>query len=908
MRRRTFLSALAAATGGSAAGIELTGQTRAASGQIPELEAYSTSSLLNANKNPLTNDAYVAVWAEDSAYNYDDDGNGDAVSYPDSTPIPVVASDSNVVGFGSMLVTDSDTNWQKGNEEFVLNVWDDALGGSGTVLYDEGHSQYNTLADFSKFESYAENNGYTVNATTSLASDLSGADAAVITSPSTAFTNSELKSLADFVSNGGYLFLHDQADYGNYDETQNLNDIASYLNLAFRFNDDQVADDVRNAGSSYQILTTQFNTSFSYFGDREGLGLDPNKTYTVSVKEVIDGDTVKVTFDDGTTENIRILGTDTAEKSANSQYERIQEWEGIESNTYLENRAAEATTFGQNELGGKTVDLVFDDNEPVRDVFGRVLGYLYYDKSGDGTRNANYNHQLVKQGHARVYDSSFSKHSAFRDSEETARSNGTQVWAQSDPTKSSEIRDNPVDDLFFPKAASVRTSSGGVADSRVPVYAETSATQYLDGGYSYSGDIPLVAVDEDANVGVVGGPFIDEGYEKNEGYSTDTSTYENYPFLTNLVDYLADTSGDILIDGGHGQFGASYGLSAEDAAYYMRYLEGQDIGFEGINTFSSANLDGARAVIVTTPPESFTSTEIDNLNTFVSNGGAVILMGSGETSADARANINSLANGLGTDLRVNADQVMDSTNSVASSQEVFDTTVLDTSFPLFDAYTPDSGSSDYSVSIPNINPDGSTLNDEYVDIRNDGSSSLDMTGWLLEDEAGNDYQFPDGFSLGAGETVRVHSGSGTDSSTDLYWGGSYIWNNDSDTAYLYDSSGATAVTKSYPNDGGSTDSQIAVKNLSEDGSTLNGEYVDFENTGSSSQDMTGWVVEDEAGNSYQFPDNFTLDAGATVRLHSGDGTDSSTDLYWGGSYIWNNGGDTCYLYDASGSLHTQYSY
>jgi endonuclease YncB( thermonuclease family) len=911
MRRRTFLTSLAAATGGSAAGIELTGRVRGASGEIPALECYSTSSLVGDDYTPLTDDSIVPVWAEETATNGDADSSNDAVVYGDDAKIPLVAADWNVVGFGSMLATDSDTSWQRGNEEFLLNVWDDALGGSGTVLWDEGHGQYYTRSTFSQFASYAESEGYTVTATSSLIADLSTADAAVITSPSTAFTQSELQALGDFVSNGGWLFLHDQSDYGNYDETANLNDIAGFLELAFRFNDDQVTDQIRNGGAPYQPTTTRFNAAFPYFADRDGLGLDPTKTYSVPVQEVIDGDTVKVTLPDGTTENVRILGTDTAEKAANDQYERIQEWEGIESNTYLENRAAEATTFGQNELSGKTVDLVFDENEPVRDAFGRVLGYLYYDKSGDGTRDANYNHQLVKQGHARVYDSSFAKHREFRASEETARANGTQVWSQSDPDASSEIRDNPVTQLFFPKTASVRTTGGAVPDSRVPVYAESSATQRLDGGYSYSGDVPLVAVDEDASVAVVGGPFVDESYEKNEGYSTDTSTYGNYPFLTNLVDLLADSSGDILIDGGHGQFNAGYGLSAEDAAYYMRYLEGQDIGFEGVNEFTSATLDGARAVVVTTPPESFTAGEIDALNNFVADGGAVVLMGSGQTSPAARANVNDLASGLGTDLRVNADQVVDSTNSVAASAAVPETTVFDTSFPLFDAYTPDDGgSSGPPVSIPTISPDGATLNDEYVDVKNTESSSLDLTGWTLEDEAGNDFAFPDGFSLGAGETVRVHSGSGTDSSTDLYWGGSYIWNNDSDTAYVYDDDGALVVKKSYPtdDDGSGSKGSIQVKTVSADGSTLNDEYVDFENTGSGAQDLTGWTVEDAAGNSYQFPDGFSLGAGETVRLHSGDGTDSATDLYWGGYYIWNNSGDTVLLYDGSGSLHTEYSY
>jgi len=251
--------------------------------------------------------------------------------------------------------------------------------------------------------------------------------------------------------------------------------------------------------------------------------------------------------------------------------------------------------------------------------------------------------------------------------------------------------------------------------------------------------------------------------------------------------------------------------------------------------------------------------------------------------------------------------VLDDTNNVGTSSDVPETTNFDTSFPLFDAYTPGT-SSDHSVSIPTISPDGETLNDEYVDVKNDGSSSLDMTGWTLEDEAGYTYQFPDGFSLGAGDTVRVHTGSGTDSSTDLYWGsGSPIWNNDSDTAHLYDDASNLAAEKTYPSY--SCDADVCVDEINEDGSTLNDEWVDFGNSTSSDQDMTGWTVEDEASHTYQFPDGFTLGAGDEVRLHTGSGTDSSTDLYWGsGSAIWNNSGDTVSLYDDTGTLHTSRSY
>jgi hypothetical protein len=553
------------------------------------------------------------------------------------------------------------------------------------------------------------------------------------------------------------------------------------------------------------------------------------------------------------------------------------------------------------------VELSFDENEPARDTYDRVLGYLHYDADGDGTRSANYNQRLVAEGYARVYDSGFSQHTSFRDAEATARSNGTRVWQQSDPANSPEVRDNPVDDLFFPDTASVRTSTGGVGDARVPVYAESTAIQDLDGGHSYSGDLPLVAVDEGVGVGVVGGPIVDESYEKDEGYAVDISGYGNFPFLANLVDSLSSLDGDVLVDGGHGQFAANYALSAEDAAYWLRYLEGQDIGFEQVNDLTASSLSGARALLVCTPRDGFTSSEIDAVSGFLADGGSVILLGSGQTTAAARTNLNDLAAGLGTDLRVNEDQVLDDSSNVNSDSEVPVTTNFDTSFPLFDAYTPGTAT-DYSVSIPTINKDGATLNDEYVDVKNDGSSSLDMTGWTLKDEAGHTCQFPDGFTLDAGATVRVHTGSGTDSSTDLYWGsGSAIWNNDSDTAYVYDDNDNLAAEKTYPSYSCSSD--VCVDEISESGSTLNDEWVDFGNSASTDQDMTGWAVEDEAGHTYQFPDGFTLGAGDAVRLHTGSGTDTSTDLYWGsGTYVWNDSGDTVYLYDDAGSLHTSRSY
>lgn len=87
----------------------------------------------------------------------------------------------------------------------------------------------------------------------------------------------------------------------------------------------------------------------------------------------------------------------------------------------------------------------------------------------------------------------------------------------------------------------------------------------------------------------------------------------------------------------------------------------------------------------------------------------------------------------------------------------------------------------------------------------------------------------------------------------------------------------------------------------DDRENLNDEYVVFENTGEEPVDLSGWTVEDEAGRSYEFPQGFTLDAGATVTLRTGSGTDTDSELYWGsGSPVWNNDGDTVILSNADG--------
>jgi len=93
-----------------------------------------------------------------------------------------------------------------------------------------------------------------------------------------------------------------------------------------------------------------------------------------------------------------------------------------------------------------------------------------------------------------------------------------------------------------------------------------------------------------------------------------------------------------------------------------------------------------------------------------------------------------------------------------------------------------------------------------------------------------------------------------------------------------------------------------------DNDNLNDEYVTLTNTGSDSLTLDGWTVTDAAGHEYGF-EELTLEPGASLRLHTGSGTDRDGHRYWGASgAIWNNGGDTVTVTAANGTVVAETSY
>lgn len=92
--------------------------------------------------------------------------------------------------------------------------------------------------------------------------------------------------------------------------------------------------------------------------------------------------------------------------------------------------------------------------------------------------------------------------------------------------------------------------------------------------------------------------------------------------------------------------------------------------------------------------------------------------------------------------------------------------------------------------------DNNNLNDEYLVFKALVAGTL--AGYAVEDQTGHRYDFPDRVWQ-KGQTFTLHTGSGTDRQTDLYWNmsRSAVWNNDGDTVKVLDPEGHMVLNREY---------------------------------------------------------------------------------------------------------------
>ena len=91
-----------------------------------------------------------------------------------------------------------------------------------------------------------------------------------------------------------------------------------------------------------------------------------------------------------------------------------------------------------------------------------------------------------------------------------------------------------------------------------------------------------------------------------------------------------------------------------------------------------------------------------------------------------------------------------------------------------------------------------SVNKEWFRVKNTTGKAKLLAGWKVKDNTGYTFVFPSGYKLGAGRTVTVHTGKGSNTAAHLYWKqGYYVWNNTGDKARLITPGGAVADSCSW---------------------------------------------------------------------------------------------------------------
>jgi micrococcal nuclease len=187
-----------------------------------------------------------------------------------------------------------------------------------------------------------------------------------------------------------------------------------------------------------------------------------------TVVEVVDGDTVKVRFANGSRETVRLLGVDTPEVHAENtpgEFEGVPETEA--GRACLRRAGEAASAYARDRLAGREVGLGFDENEGRRGYYGRLLAYVYV----DGTQ---FNYGLVAEGHARMYDSQFVDRKRFADAETAARAADRGLWSCAEGTTPTDGADGDGDG---------EGSGSGVRIAEIVADAPGNDNDNLDGEY-----------------------------------------------------------------------------------------------------------------------------------------------------------------------------------------------------------------------------------------------------------------------------------------------------------------------------------------------------------------------------------------------------------------------------------------
>jgi micrococcal nuclease len=149
------------------------------------------------------------------------------------------------------------------------------------------------------------------------------------------------------------------------------------------------------------------------------------------VIRVIDGDT----FELDNKERVRMLGIDTPEKYESSKLDADVQRNGMDKKT-IQKLGELASIYTKRLIEGKKVTLIPESNYDDKDVYGRLLRYVYLE---DGTF---VNKNIVEEGYATAYRKyKISKLDEFITCENEAREKHTGLWGNVDGLRSFDTPD-----------------------------------------------------------------------------------------------------------------------------------------------------------------------------------------------------------------------------------------------------------------------------------------------------------------------------------------------------------------------------------------------------------------------------------------------------------------------------------
>jgi micrococcal nuclease len=136
---------------------------------------------------------------------------------------------------------------------------------------------------------------------------------------------------------------------------------------------------VKRCAAIVVVAVAAFAGCGSQGGDDEALG----PSVRARVVRVIDGDTIEVSIG-GQDEDVRYIGVDTPET--------------VKPDTPVQCYGPQASAENHRLVDGRTVRLVFDRER--RDVYGRLLAYVYTRARGGAGKSGFVNATLVRDGYA----------------------------------------------------------------------------------------------------------------------------------------------------------------------------------------------------------------------------------------------------------------------------------------------------------------------------------------------------------------------------------------------------------------------------------------------------------------------------------------------------------------------------